>query len=190
MAVRPTSTCMRSSGSTPMGRYCLRGCLASRRGAANHPSDDGFSRRAVEHPEYADRCGAAPRRGPDSDPLSRGRCRDRRRFDRACEHARRLEPVHCGDPAPPPGQFRLISAAHDDLIRTLQQTLDLTVFMVTHDLERLRTVCDRIAAVADGTMVAIGTMSEMRQSSHPRVEAYFRGKRNHVLARAPGITGA
>jgi phospholipid/cholesterol/gamma-HCH transport system ATP-binding protein len=72
----------------------------------------------------------------------------------------------------------------------LQQTLDLTVFMVTHHLEGLRTVCDRIAAVADGTMVAIGTLSEVRQSSHPWVEAYFRGKRNHVLARAPGITGA
>jgi phospholipid/cholesterol/gamma-HCH transport system ATP-binding protein len=87
-----------------------------------------------------------------------------------------LDPIAAGD--------------FDDLIRTLQQTLDLTVFMVTHDLESLRTVCERIAALADGTMIAVGTMSEVAQSSHPWIEAYFRGKRAHVLARAPGMTGA
>jgi len=87
-----------------------------------------------------------------------------------------LDPIAAGD--------------FEDLIRTLQQTLDLTVFMITHDLESLRTVCDRSAALADGTMVAIGTMSEVHRLSHPWIEAYFRGKRSHVLARAPGITGA
>jgi phospholipid/cholesterol/gamma-HCH transport system ATP-binding protein len=87
-----------------------------------------------------------------------------------------LDPIAAGD--------------FDDLIRTLQQTLDLTVFMVTHDLESLRTVCDRVAALADGTMIAIGPLSEVRQSSHPWIEAYFRGKRGDVLARTPGMTGA
>ena len=78
----------------------------------------------------------------------------------------------------------------DELICTLQQTLGLTVFMVTHDLESLRTVCDRIAALADGKVIAIGAMSDMRHSAHPWMQAYFQGKRSHMLARVPSMTGA
>ena len=78
----------------------------------------------------------------------------------------------------------------DELIRTLQQTLDLTVFMVTHDLESLRMVCDRIATLADGKVVAIGAMADMRRSEHPWMQAYFQGKRGRMLARAPANTGA
>jgi len=44
----------------------------------------------------------------------------------------------------------------DTLIRTLQKTLGLTVFMVTHDLDSLNAVCDRVAALADGKVVAEG----------------------------------
>ena len=51
-----------------------------------------------------------------------------------------LDPIAAGD--------------FDDLIRTLHQTLGLTVFMVTHDLDSLNTVCDRVAALADGKVVA------------------------------------
>jgi phospholipid/cholesterol/gamma-HCH transport system ATP-binding protein len=87
-----------------------------------------------------------------------------------------LDPIAAGD--------------FDELIRTLQQTLGLTVFMVTHDLESLRTVCDRIAALADGKVIAIGAMSDMRRTRHPWMQAYFQGKRGHVLARAPAMTGA
>lgn len=72
----------------------------------------------------------------------------------------------------------------DTLIRTLQQTLGLTVFMVTHDLNSLHSVCDRIAALADGKVVAEGTMSVMLASEHPWVKAYFRGQRGRVLAAA------
>ncbi len=64
-----------------------------------------------------------------------------------------LDPIAAGD--------------FDALIETLQQTLGLTVFMVTHDLESLRTVCDRIAALADGKVIAIGTMDAMLASQHP-----------------------
>ena len=66
----------------------------------------------------------------------------------------------------------------DVLIRTLQQTLGLTVFMVTHDLDSLYTVCDRIAVLADGKVVAEGPMSAMLASEHPWVKSYFRGKRS------------
>ena len=62
--------------------------------------------------------------------------------------------------------------------------------MVTHDLETLRTVCDRIAALAEGRVMAIGDMSAMLSSQHPWMQAYFRGKRAaSVLAREPATMG-
>jgi phospholipid/cholesterol/gamma-HCH transport system ATP-binding protein len=74
-----------------------------------------------------------------------------------------LDPIAAGD--------------FDALIKTLQQTLGLTVFMVTHDLDSLNTVCDRIVALADGKIVAEGPMSAMLACEHPWVKAYFQGKR-------------
>jgi phospholipid/cholesterol/gamma-HCH transport system ATP-binding protein len=65
----------------------------------------------------------------------------------------------------------------DTLIATLQRTLGLTVFMVTHDLDSLNTVCDRIAVLADGKIIAAGTMETMLASNHPWLKAYFHGKR-------------
>jgi phospholipid/cholesterol/gamma-HCH transport system ATP-binding protein len=73
----------------------------------------------------------------------------------------------------------------DELIRTLQQTLGLTVFMVTHDLDSLNTVCDRIAVLADGKVVAQGPMSAMLTCEHPWVKSYFRGKRSRAVTSAP-----
>jgi phospholipid/cholesterol/gamma-HCH transport system ATP-binding protein len=66
----------------------------------------------------------------------------------------------------------------DALIGTLQQTLGLTVFMVTHDLDSLHTVCDRIAVLA-------GTMDTMLASEHPWLKSYFRGKRSRAELRPP-----
>jgi phospholipid/cholesterol/gamma-HCH transport system ATP-binding protein len=65
----------------------------------------------------------------------------------------------------------------DELIATLQRTLGLTVFMVTHDLDSLYTVCDRIAALGDGRVIAEGPIDTMLASDHPWVRAYFHGKR-------------
>jgi phospholipid/cholesterol/gamma-HCH transport system ATP-binding protein len=91
---------------------------------------------------------------------------------------------------PTSGLDPISAGEFDDLIKTLQQTLGLTVFMVTHDLETLRTVCDRVAALADGKVIAIGDMADMLRSPHPWMQAYFQGKRAHVLARSPAIMGA
>jgi phospholipid/cholesterol/gamma-HCH transport system ATP-binding protein len=74
------------------------------------------------------------------------------------------------------------AGAFDDLIRTLQRTLGLTVFMVTHDLDSLHTVCDRIAVLADGRVVVAGPIATMLASEHPWVKEYFRGKRTRVAA--------
>ena len=79
-----------------------------------------------------------------------------------------LDPISAGD--------------FDELIRTLQRTLGLTVFMVTHDLESLYNACDRIAALADGQVVAEGPIETMLECDHPWVKTYFQGKRGAMLA--------
>ena len=66
----------------------------------------------------------------------------------------------------------IASGEFDILIRTLQRTLGITVFMITHDLRGLTTVCDRIAALADGKIVATGSMQTMLSAEHPWVRAY------------------
>ena len=68
----------------------------------------------------------------------------------------------------------------DELIRTLQHTLGLTVFMVTHDLDSLHTVCDRIAVLAEGRVITAGPIPTLLASEHPWVKSYFRGKRSRV----------
>jgi phospholipid/cholesterol/gamma-HCH transport system ATP-binding protein len=65
----------------------------------------------------------------------------------------------------------------DDLIATLQKTLDLTVFMVTHDLDSLYAICDRVAALGQGRVIAVGPIEDLLQSDDPWLKAYFHGKR-------------
>ena len=65
----------------------------------------------------------------------------------------------------------------DELIATLRQTLGFTVYMVTHDLDSLHTICDRIAAVGGGRVIAEGTMETMLASHDPWLQAYFHGPR-------------
>ena len=81
------------------------------------------------------------------------------------------------------------AAEFDDLIATLQKTLGLTVFMVTHDLDSLYSICDRIAALAEGKVIAAGTVAQMLASEHPWLRAYFHGKRARRLAPPPQSTG-
>ncbi|MBV9557209.1 MAG: ABC transporter ATP-binding protein [Pseudolabrys sp.] len=73
----------------------------------------------------------------------------------------------------------------DNLVRTLQRTLGLTVYMVTHDLDSLHTVCDRIAALGEGRIIAEGPIEAMLASDDPWLRAYFHGKRARAVARAP-----
>jgi phospholipid/cholesterol/gamma-HCH transport system ATP-binding protein len=65
----------------------------------------------------------------------------------------------------------------DDLIATLQKTLDLSVFMVTHDLDSLYAICDRVAALGQGRVIAAGPIEELLRSEDPWLKAYFHGKR-------------
>ncbi len=78
---------------------------------------------------------------------------------------------------PTSGLDPISAGEFDDLIKALQQTLGLTVFMVTHDLDSLQNACDRIAALADGKIIATGPIEDMLKSDHPWLRAYFHGKR-------------
>ncbi|WP_207477707.1 ABC transporter ATP-binding protein [Arenibaculum pallidiluteum] len=71
------------------------------------------------------------------------------------------------------------AAAFDELVGGLQRSLGLTVFMVTHDLDSLITVCDRIAALVD-RRVRTGTVAEMLTESHPWIRNYFHGPRGRA----------
>lgn len=72
------------------------------------------------------------------------------------------------------------AAAFDDLIRSLQQSLGLTVYMVTHDLDSLAAITDRIAALVD-KKVRVGTMAEHMQDDHPWLHEYFHGPRARAV---------
>lgn len=76
------------------------------------------------------------------------------------------------------------AAAFDDLIRQLQEALGLTVFLVTHDLDTLHAICNRIAVIAEKRVYVTGTMAEMLQVDHPWVHEYFHGPRARAARNA------
>ena len=78
------------------------------------------------------------------------------------------------------------AAAFDVLIRSLQQALGLTVFLVTHDLDTLHATCDRIAVLAQKKVLVTGTMAQMRDVDDPWVHDYFHGVRAHAAMEAAG----
>lgn len=78
------------------------------------------------------------------------------------------------------------AARFDALIKRLRKTLGFTVFMVTHDLDSLSAICDRIAVLADKRVIAVGDMKQMLSERHPWVVEYFHGPR----ARTAGLDGS
>lgn len=69
------------------------------------------------------------------------------------------------------------AAAFDELIKALSETLGLTVFLVTHDLDTLHATCDRIAVLAEKRVLYTGSMADMLLIEHPWVHEYFHGPR-------------
>ena len=74
------------------------------------------------------------------------------------------------------------AAGFDDLIRSLQKRLELTVFLITHDLDTLYTICDRVAVIADKKVIAVGTIPELLALDHPWIQEYFNGPRGRAAA--------
>jgi phospholipid/cholesterol/gamma-HCH transport system ATP-binding protein len=72
------------------------------------------------------------------------------------------------------------AAAFDSLTRELQETLGLTVFLITHDLDTLYAICDRVAVIADKKVIAIGTIPELLATDHPWIQEYFNGPRGRA----------
>ncbi len=99
----------------------------------------------------------------------------------ALARALALDPAIVFLDEPTSGLDPIAAGDFDALIKTLHKTLGLTVFMVTHDLASLNIVCDRVAALSEGRIVAIGPMHDLLRSDHPWVKAYFHGKRFQML---------
>ncbi|MCR2834822.1 ABC transporter ATP-binding protein [Parerythrobacter lacustris] len=68
----------------------------------------------------------------------------------------------------------------DRLTKELQDTLGLTVFLITHDLDTLYAICDRVAVLADKRVIAVGTIPELLETGHPWIEEYFNGPRGRA----------
>ncbi|WP_047807608.1 ABC transporter ATP-binding protein [Pelagerythrobacter marensis] len=72
------------------------------------------------------------------------------------------------------------AAKFDRLTRELQQTLGLTVFLITHDLDTLYEICDRVAVLADRRVIAVGTIPELLETDHEWIDEYFNGPRGRA----------
>jgi phospholipid/cholesterol/gamma-HCH transport system ATP-binding protein len=81
------------------------------------------------------------------------------------------------------------AAAFDQLILQLRDALDLTVFLITHDLDTLHTICDRVAVLADKRVLTVGTIDELLAFDHPWVQEYFRGPRGRAALASAAAGG-
>lgn len=72
------------------------------------------------------------------------------------------------------------AAAFDKQTRELKETLGLTVFLITHDLDTLYEICDRVAVIADKRIIAVGTIPELLETDHPWIDEYFNGPRGRA----------
>lgn len=81
---------------------------------------------------------------------------------------------------PTTGLDPISAAAFDDLILSLKNAMDLSILMITHDLDSLVKTCARIAVIVD-KQVQTGTLQTFLQSEHPWIKSYFRGPRMHAV---------
>ncbi|HXF93021.1 MAG TPA: ATP-binding cassette domain-containing protein [Nitrospiraceae bacterium] len=81
---------------------------------------------------------------------------------------------------PTSGLDPISAGAFDDLVKELKKLLGLTIVMVTHDLDSLWRVADRVAVLGNGKVLGIGTMEELSQSADPLIREYFHGPRGRA----------
>ena len=105
----------------------------------------------------------------------------RRRLDVAIGIVGRPELLFLDEPTA--GLDPIGAAAFDQLICELRDALGLTVFLITHDLDTLYAICDRVAVIADRKVVAIGTIPELLALDHDWIQSYFNGPRGRAAAR-------
>jgi len=90
---------------------------------------------------------------------------------------------------PTSGLDPISAAAFDELIIDLARSLDLTVFMITHDLDSLYTITDEVAVLADKRVVAMAPVRELEKSDHPWIRSYFLGTRGRASSEARAAQG-
>lgn len=95
-----------------------------------------------------------------------------------------LDPLLLFLDEPTAGLDPIGAAGFDELIRSLRDILGLTVFLITHDLDTLHAICDRVAVLADQKVLAVGTIPELLAFDHPWVQEYFQGPRGRTAANA------
>ncbi|WP_369025855.1 ABC transporter ATP-binding protein [Qipengyuania sp. RANM35] len=79
------------------------------------------------------------------------------------------------------------AAAFDNLTRELKATLGLTVFLITHDLDTLHEICDRVAVLADKRVIAVDTVPNLMELDHPWIQEYFNGPRGRAALTAQAL---
>jgi phospholipid/cholesterol/gamma-HCH transport system ATP-binding protein len=79
------------------------------------------------------------------------------------------------------------AAAFDNLTRDLKETLGLTVFLITHDLDTLHEICDRVAVIADRKVIAVDTVPNLMELDHPWIQEYFNGPRGRAALTAQAL---
>ncbi len=82
------------------------------------------------------------------------------------------------------------AAKFDQLTKELKETLGLTVFLITHDLDTLHEICDRVAVLADKQVIAVGTIPELIETGHPWIVEYFQGVRGRAAKASQDRGGA
>jgi phospholipid/cholesterol/gamma-HCH transport system ATP-binding protein len=87
---------------------------------------------------------------------------------------------------PTAGLDPIAAANFDELLVSLQKRLDLTVLLITHDLDTLYAICDRVAVIAEKKVIAVGTIPELMATHHPWIEEYFNGPRGRAAAVTQG----
>jgi phospholipid/cholesterol/gamma-HCH transport system ATP-binding protein len=95
-----------------------------------------------------------------------------------------LDPMLLFLDEPTAGLDPIGAAAFDELTLNLSRTLGLTVFLITHDLDTLYAICDRIAVLADKKVIAVGTIPELLALDHPWIQEYFNGPRGRAAIAA------
>ncbi|MCH8489821.1 MAG: ABC transporter ATP-binding protein [Oceanicaulis sp.] len=85
---------------------------------------------------------------------------------------------------PTAGLDPIAAGNFDTLIKELSQTLELTVVMITHDLDTLHTICDRGAVIAEKRVIANAPLAELTQNPHPWIQDYFGGPRGRAALRS------
>jgi phospholipid/cholesterol/gamma-HCH transport system ATP-binding protein len=83
---------------------------------------------------------------------------------------------------PTAGLDPISAAAFDTLIKTLADSMQLTVFLITHDLDTLHAICDRVAVIADRQVIATAPIADLVKLDHPWIQDYFAGPRGRAAA--------